>query len=148
MADPTIEGNRLFDPEGFHHLLQVVPFRAVADNGEVRQIIPQQRGSGAQPEITSFARNQSPDENQIKLLVGLEAALVTKTQGSAQAILRDKENLLAVCVKFGARLGRSSYDRCCMAVGSPGKRHKAVQIPQARNPLFLIIGLAETLHVR
>src|SRR5580704_9159079 len=45
-------------------------------------------------------------------------------------------------------LGRSGYDRCSVPVGGSGKRHKSIQTPQARDPLFFVIGLAETLDVR
>ena len=75
MANPTTEGNSLLDPKGFHKLLKAVPLRAIAEDGEAGQIVSQKGGGRAQREITSFAGDQRPDEDQLKLGAGLRTAL-------------------------------------------------------------------------
>src|SRR5208337_3691529 len=148
MANPTTEGNSLLDPKGFHELLKAVPLRAIAEDAEAGQIVSQKGSSRAQPKITSFGGDQSPEENQLKFAVALRTGRGTGTQGTTDAVLRDKEKFVAVCGKLGIRLGRGRHDRCRVAVGGSRKRQEPVQIPEAGDPFLLVIGLAETLHKR
>src|SRR5664280_2026271 len=126
MANPTTKGNRLLDPMGCRKLLETVPLRAITEDAEAGQIVPQQRSSRAQRQITSLAGDQSPGEDQLKLGAGLQSARVVGTQGTTDAVFRDKEKFVAVFSKLGISLGRGRDDRCRVAIGRPSKRQESV----------------------
>jgi hypothetical protein len=140
MAKPTTEGDSLRDSKISHKLLKVAPLRASADKREVSQIISQKRGSRTQTEVASFSANEAARENQLKFGAGLRPAPVGDTQGTSNAILRDKKRLVAVRGKLGPDVGHSEDDRCRVAIGGPSKRQKPGQFPQAKE---LLVRLAK-----
>ena len=117
MANPTTERNSLLDPKGLRKLLEAIPLRAIAEDAEARRIVSDEASDSAQREITSLARDQPSDEDQLKLGAGLSSARVVGTQGTAYAVFRDKEKFVVVRGKLGTSLGRSRYNRCRVAVG-------------------------------
>ncbi len=70
MANPTTEGNSLLDPKGSRKLLEAAPLRAIADHGEVGQIVSQKGSSRAQREIASLAGDQPPTKINSSLASG------------------------------------------------------------------------------
>src|SRR5271157_1706072 len=116
MAEPSAEGDSPLDSKGSRELLEAVSFRAFADHGEAGQIVSQKGSSRAQREITSFAGDQPPDEDQLKLGAGPRPTRVVVTEGTSDAGLRHKEEFVLIRGKLGICLGRSGYDRCCVSV--------------------------------
>ena len=96
MAQPTTEGDGIFDFKGFHQLFEADPLRAIADNGEPGQIVPQKRGRSAQSKIAGFPSNQAADKNQLEFGAGLRPARLGDAQGASNTILREK-NSLSLC---------------------------------------------------
>ena len=141
MAKPATKGDSVRDPKISRKLLKAAPLRAIADKREVSQTTSQKGGSRAQTEVASFSANQAAHENQLKFRAGLRSARVSDTQGTSNAILRDKEQLVAIRGKLRADVGHSGDDRCRVAIGGPGKRQKPVQFPQAK---ALLVRLAKT----
>jgi hypothetical protein len=143
MVEPTTERDSLLDFKGFHQFLEAIALRAIADHGEASQVASQKRGSGAQTDVAGLSANQATNENQLKFRAWLWTTHVSRTQRERNAILWDKKQLVVMLGKFGAHVGRSGYDRCRATIRGPGKRHKAVQIPDAKvqSPL---VRLAET----
>src|SRR5947199_9610638 len=135
MAKPTTKGDSVRDPKISRKLLKAAPLWAIADKREVSQTTSQKGGSRAQTEVASFSANQAAHKNQPKFRAGLRSARVSDTQGTSNAILRDKEQLVAIRGKLRADVGHSGDDRCRVAIGGPGKRQKPVQFPQAKASL-------------
>src|SRR6266576_3550450 len=104
MSEHSAERNSLLDSKRFRELLKAAPLRAIADNGKVGQVASQEGSRGAQCEITSLQGNQPTDENQFKFAVALRTAQGARTKRTADAVLRDKEKLLAIGGKLGERL--------------------------------------------
>src|SRR5215831_5611317 len=123
MANPTTEGNSFLDPKGSCKLLKAIPLCAIAEDTETTCVVSQNRSSRAQREITSFAGDQASNEDQLKLLAGLLAALVAKTKGAADAGLWDKEEFFAIGSEFGIGLGGGGYDGCRVPIRRSSKRH-------------------------
>src|ERR1700733_15668138 len=144
MPEPTTEVDGLLDSQELHQLLEIIPLRAIADNGEPGQTVPQNRRSRAQTDVTSFPANQAAHKNQFKFCAGIRTARVSDAKGSRNAILRDKKQLLAMRGKLSTHVGRCGYDGRGVAIGGPGKRQKPVQIPESEvYPLPLLVRLAK-----
>src|SRR5271157_781187 len=126
MLEPAAKGNSLLDPKGSRKLLEAVPLRAVADQGEVGQTASQKGRSRAQTDVASFAANKAAHENQLKFGAGSRPARVRQTQRPSDAVLWDKKQLVAIRGKLSADVGHSEDDRCRVAIGGPGKRQKPV----------------------
>jgi hypothetical protein len=140
MAKPATKGDSVRDPKISRKLLKAAPLRAIAHKREVSQITSQKGGSRAQTEVASFSPNQTAYKNQLKFRAGLRSARVSDTQGTINAILRDKEQLVTIRSKLRADVGHSGDDRCRVAIGGPSKRQKPGQLPQAKE---LLVRLAK-----
>src|SRR5437762_261990 len=120
----------------------------MADDGEAGQV-PLQKGSRRpQREIASFVRDEPTDEDQFKLFLPPRVAWCTGEKGAADAVLWDKEKLLAIGCELGISLRGACDDGRRIAIGGPSERHETVQIPHVGNPLLLPLGLAETWRPR
>src|SRR5947208_11529663 len=127
MAKPTKKRDSVRDPKISRKLLKAAPLWAIADKREVSQTTSQKGGSRAQTEVASFSANQAAHEDQLKFGAGLRTARVSDTQGTSNAILRDKEQLIAIGGKLGAVVGHSADDRWRDTVSAPGKSQQPVE---------------------
>src|SRR5208337_2110175 len=139
MADPAAEGNRLLNSKRTCELFEALPFGAVTNHGEARQIIPQKGSSPAQSKIAGLPRNQTSHKNQLESGSRLRAARVTGNEGRSDAGFRDEKHLVSKGGKLRVRLGRSCDNRRRVVISRPGKRQKPVEAPHARYPLAFIL---------
>src|SRR5215472_4002173 len=147
-ADRTTKVDSLLDLEGFNQFLKAVSQRSITDDCETGHTASQQWSGCAQCEITSLPRNQAANKNQFQFGTGLRTARVTETVGTTYAGFRDEKQFVAKRGKLGIGLGGSGYNRGCVAIRGPSKRQEPVEIPKARNPLFLVLDLTKTRRPR
>jgi hypothetical protein len=91
MAEPAAKRNIFRYSEGSCELLEIVPFRAVTDDGETRQSVPQDRSSGPQSDITRLPRNQTANENQLEFGPRLGLSRILGTEPLTDARFRYKK---------------------------------------------------------
>src|SRR5271155_5459556 len=100
MREHSAERDSSLDSKRFRELLKAVPLRAIANNCKVGHATSQKGSGGGQSEITSLKGHQRTEENQFEFSIELWSSHGSGTKGRAQAILREKEKLLAIARKF------------------------------------------------
>src|SRR5580700_6205957 len=75
-------------------------------------------------------------------------ALVIRTQGGADAGLRDKKKFVAKSCKLATGLGGGGDNRCGISIGRARERRIAIQVAQVGDPFPLIFHLAESWRPR
>jgi hypothetical protein len=104
MANPTTEGNILLDPQGSRKLLKTNPLRTISEHGEASQPASQKGSSGTQRKITSLCRESVPRRKSTQVWRRSGPRGQPK-QREGDAVLRDKEQFVAIRGKLGIGLG-------------------------------------------